>query len=43
MINEQISNKGYLCGRLFAVLEYTQQKANWEEMKNGSRIYAQNI
>lgn len=33
MINEQISNKGYLCGRLFAVLEYTQQKAHWEEVK----------
>lgn len=33
MINEQISNKGYLCGRLFAVLEYTQQKANFKEVK----------
>lgn len=33
MINEQISNKGYLCGRLFAVLEYTQQIANWKEVK----------
>lgn len=33
MINEQISNKGYLCGRLFAVLEYTQQKANWKEVR----------
>lgn len=30
---EQISDKGYLCGRLFAVLEYTQQKANYKETK----------
>lgn len=30
---EQISDKGYLCGRLFAVLEYTQQKANYMETK----------
>ena len=33
MINEDIKDKGYLCGRLFAVLEYTQQKANYTKSK----------
>ena len=33
MINEEIKDKGYLCGRLFAVLEYTQQKANYNKTK----------
>lgn len=30
MINEKITDKGYLCGRLFAVLERTQELANHE-------------
>lgn len=33
MINEEIKDKGYLCGRLFAILEYTQQKANHKKTK----------
>ena len=30
MLNEEIKDKGYLCGRLFAVLERTQELANHE-------------
>ena len=30
MLNEEIKDKGYLCGRLFAVLERTQELANRE-------------
>ena len=30
MLNEKIQDKGYLCGRLFAVLEFTQELANHE-------------
>ena len=30
MLNEEIKDKGYLCGRLFAVLEHTQELANHE-------------
>ncbi len=30
MLNEKITDKGYLCGRLFAVLERTQELANHE-------------
>ena len=30
MLNEEIKEKGYLCGRLFAVLERTQELANHE-------------
>lgn len=33
MIDKEISDKGYLCGRLFAVLEYTQQTANYKNDK----------
>lgn len=29
MLNEKITDKGYLCGRLFAVLEHTQERANF--------------
>ena len=30
MLNEKLTDKGYLCGRLFAVLERTQELANHE-------------
>ena len=30
MLNEEIKDNGYLCGRLFAVLERTQELANHE-------------
>lgn len=33
MLNEEIKDKGYLCGRLFAVLERTQELANHETYK----------
>lgn len=34
MLATDYDNPGYLCGRLFAILEYTQQKANYEDSKN---------
>lgn len=33
MLDLNYDNQGYLCGRLFAILEYTQQKANYETTK----------